>query len=216
MKFKVKELGPIRQAEFEVGELTTVSGLNNTGKTYITHAVFGFLDYFEHNYDIPLSNEKFSKLLRDGKIVVDLKRIHNERGKHASKAAAIYSKRIADIFGSSDSLFRNTQVEVSGLAQGADLEGTSYKHRWGTKERPVVEVRKDKGSTDLIVSLLIETDEEDSAPVDFSRHFISRAIKDIVFRGVIPKPFVSSAERTGRDISKGTRLHSKPTDRGFG
>lgn len=200
MKFKVKELGPIRQAEFEVGELTTVSGLNNTGKTYITHAMFGFLDYFEHHYDIPLSNDKFSTLLRDGKVILDLKRVHDERGRHVSKAASRYSKEIADIFGSSDALFENTEVEVSDLPQNSKLAEISYQTRWGTKERPVVEVRKEKGSTELIVSLLIETDAEDTAPVDFSRHFISRAIKDIVFGGVIPKPFVSSAERTGAAI----------------
>lgn len=44
MKFTFKNLGPIKDAELELGELTIIAGRNNTGKTYIAHALYGFLD----------------------------------------------------------------------------------------------------------------------------------------------------------------------------
>ena len=42
-KFLFKNLGPIKEAELELGDLTIIAGRNNTGKTYIAYALYGFL-----------------------------------------------------------------------------------------------------------------------------------------------------------------------------
>ncbi len=46
MKFKFENLGPIDNAELELGDLTVIAGRNNTGKTYLAHTVYGFLSEF--------------------------------------------------------------------------------------------------------------------------------------------------------------------------
>ena len=33
------------EAEFEVGDLTLICGENNTGKTYATYSLYGYLDF---------------------------------------------------------------------------------------------------------------------------------------------------------------------------
>ena len=43
MKFTFENLGPIEKAELELGDLTLIAGRNNTGKTYVAHALYGFL-----------------------------------------------------------------------------------------------------------------------------------------------------------------------------
>lgn len=43
MKFRFRHLGPIREAEIEFGDLTILAGRNNTGKTYLAYALYGFL-----------------------------------------------------------------------------------------------------------------------------------------------------------------------------
>lgn len=43
MNFSFQNLGPIEEAKLELGDLTIVAGRNNTGKTYIAHALYGFL-----------------------------------------------------------------------------------------------------------------------------------------------------------------------------
>ena len=43
MKFTFKNLGPINNASLELGDLTLIAGLNNTGKSYIAYAIYGFL-----------------------------------------------------------------------------------------------------------------------------------------------------------------------------
>ena len=47
LKFTFSKLGPIKKAEMELGNLTVVAGGNNTGKTYLTYAVYGFLRWLE-------------------------------------------------------------------------------------------------------------------------------------------------------------------------
>ena len=49
MKVKVENLGILRTAEFEVGDLTIIYGKNNTGKTYAVYALYGFLENFIRN-----------------------------------------------------------------------------------------------------------------------------------------------------------------------
>ena len=44
MKVTLENLGVIKHAEFELGDLTLICGRNNTGKTYATHAVYGFFE----------------------------------------------------------------------------------------------------------------------------------------------------------------------------
>ena len=44
MKITLENLGALRYGEFELGDMTIICGENNTGKTYVTYALFGFLD----------------------------------------------------------------------------------------------------------------------------------------------------------------------------
>jgi len=49
MYFELKNIGAIKEAKIELGKLTVICGKNNTGKTYITYSIFGFLStFFEH------------------------------------------------------------------------------------------------------------------------------------------------------------------------
>ena len=41
--FRFKDIGPVNEAELELGDLTIIAGRNNTGKTYIAYTLYGFL-----------------------------------------------------------------------------------------------------------------------------------------------------------------------------
>ena len=43
MKFHFENLGLLDKAELELADLTIICGENNTGKTYATYAIYGFL-----------------------------------------------------------------------------------------------------------------------------------------------------------------------------
>ncbi|WP_419163377.1 AAA family ATPase [Candidatus Palauibacter sp.] len=44
MRFGFHHIGPVDAAEITLGDLTIIAGRNNTGKTYVTYALYGFLD----------------------------------------------------------------------------------------------------------------------------------------------------------------------------
>ena len=45
MKVSLKNVGMLDEADFEVGDLTIICGENNTGKTYATYSLYGYLDF---------------------------------------------------------------------------------------------------------------------------------------------------------------------------
>lgn len=49
MKIHIKNIGMLDEAEFEVGDLTLICGENNTGKTYATYSLYGYLDFINND-----------------------------------------------------------------------------------------------------------------------------------------------------------------------
>ena len=45
--FRFRNLGPVTDAELELGDLTVIAGRNNTGKTYIVYTLYGFLKMWD-------------------------------------------------------------------------------------------------------------------------------------------------------------------------
>ena len=66
MKIKVKNLGVLKQAEFELGDLTIICGANNTGKTYATYALFGFLHTWRSFFEMEIGEDKIEDLMTKG------------------------------------------------------------------------------------------------------------------------------------------------------
>ena len=46
---KFEDIGPIKKAELELGDLTIIAGQNNTGKTYLVYTLYGFLDFWKNS-----------------------------------------------------------------------------------------------------------------------------------------------------------------------
>ena len=44
--FRFRDLGPVRDAHLRLGDLTIITGRNNTGKTYIVYTLYGFIRHF--------------------------------------------------------------------------------------------------------------------------------------------------------------------------
>ena len=43
VKFRFRNIGPVKDAELDLGDLTIIAGRNNTGKTYLVYTLYGFL-----------------------------------------------------------------------------------------------------------------------------------------------------------------------------
>jgi predicted ATPase len=72
MDISIQNLGAIKQADISLGDFTIICGKNNTGKTYVTYAIYGFLDYWHHGLSIYIPPNIISEVIEKGSISVPL------------------------------------------------------------------------------------------------------------------------------------------------
>lgn len=198
MKIAIKNLGVIRQAEFTLGELTIICGENNTGKTYTTYALYGFLSFWHDVFFCDVNDEKIHQLLNRGLVELDLNDYIVDAAKVIDESCKKYTKRLSHVFASSDKFFSNSQFDVE-LDIGKIRPIENYKKVMGTAKHQLISITKEKDSNVVSVSLLVEK-EEVAIPRNVISQIVGDSLKDIIFRTFFPQPFIISAERTGAAI----------------
>lgn len=202
MKVKVKNLGVLKQAEFSLGDLTIICGGNNTGKTYATYALYGFLSTWRR-YVWPIRptrihDQGMRALLNDGVTRIDLGDYVRQADQILTATCRRYTQDLSDSFAAPEEKFKDTEFHIS-LEKGKLEElvkSTSFERRIGPRNRPFVSIATTKGSTELEVSLLV--DRQKSRIPDFIiKHAVIRTMVTSIFTQSFPHPFISSAERTG-------------------
>ena len=130
-RFLFNDLGPVEEADLELGNLTLIAGRNNTGKTYMVYALQGFLQFFDalamktmeiwsirgfFSGAIRL-NDSFlaGELLEAGivKFKVDKDVLDNDRASLFQDSAKLYSQSYLDtVFGAPLGTFESATFDV--------------------------------------------------------------------------------------------------------
>ncbi len=200
MKIKVKNLGVLKQAEFTLGDLTIICGGNNTGKTYATYALYGFLSTWQEFLSIDISSNKIEQLLTDGVIHLDLQEYVEKIDQIVAQACQLYTKQLPKVFASQAEQFKVTKFEAIldlNSITFPDNIGIETKYKLGIID--FLSITKSPGSTKTIITLLIDK-EKLSIPINIIKEMIISNMKDIIFLPLFPRPFIASAERTGSAI----------------
>jgi hypothetical protein len=198
MKITVKNLGFLKQAEFTLGDLTIVCGCNNTGKTYATYALFGFLFTWRQILVIKISTDKINQLLTEGVMRIELQEYINNSKRILAQACQSYTQELPKIFASKADRFKDTKFQVS-LDILPEFYNKPFKQITGSANVELFSLIKDAKTTELVVTLLVEKDQV-KIPSDMLKYAIADSIKDIIFSPLLPRPFIASAERTGAAI----------------
>ena len=198
MKVKVKNLGPLKQAEFVLDDLTIICGGNNTGKTYATYALFGFLYSWEEFLSIEIDSQKINQLLDQGVIRLEIQEYVDKIDEIISQACREYTQKLPRIFASSESRFKNTEFDII-----IDINNVRFLDKFESITRlpstGFFLMTKVAESMQLIVTLLDGRERVD-IPIKMLSVLISDALKKIIFKKILPNPFIASAERTGAAI----------------
>ena len=127
MKFYFRNIGPIRKAELELGDLTIIAGRNNTGKTYLVYTLYGFLQRWRgwpgiESYFLDEANPATinvghvgMKLMEEGQYRCEINHanLHKDRQAAISMLARAFSYRqISNVFSSSRKNFENASIHV--------------------------------------------------------------------------------------------------------
>lgn len=136
MKITVQNVGPIKNASVEIGNLTVICGKNNTGKTYLTYAVsellmilsMGLFNKSTKNIDFDnITKELISK----GKYTLPLNIIEKELRNVVDNHTELGLKRLANLFAMNEQEFKNSKVflektETDFLQKGIENKKFTY------------------------------------------------------------------------------------------
>ncbi|MEG4022602.1 AAA family ATPase [Microcoleus sp. S13C4] len=198
MKIKIKNLGALKQAEFTLGDLTIICGGNNTGKTYATYALFGFLSTWQDRFPIKINADKIDLLLADGVVRLDIPEYVEQTEKILAEGCHAYTKELPKIFAAPSERFKETKFQVSLDTTNIDLS-TQFDLKIGSGEASLFSITKKQKSTELFVTLLVEK-EKVKIPREILELIIADALKNMIFAQLFPRPFIASSERTGAAI----------------
>lgn len=198
MKFEIENLGPLKNAAFELGAFTMICGHNNTGKTYATYAMYGFLSFWQSAYTIPVDSSYVTTLFETGGVQIPLDSFRKNRNSYLEVASREYTKSLARVFAANPKNFSEAKVLVS-LSQPESCPARSLKRRYGTPKKQFFQIAKGTEEDHVNVSLLVQDglDELDRESVQST---IGDAIQDLLYGHLFPNPFIASAERTGAAI----------------
>ena len=125
--FTFHNIGPIAQADLELGDLTVIAGRNNTGKTYLVYTLYGFLkmsrqtarfsiDYGPEFMDGTSAVDNITEsLLTSGqaRYAIDEQEFNKSRETLLEHVARSFSEEgLAGVFSHNKDAFRGASIEV--------------------------------------------------------------------------------------------------------
>ncbi|MBF0308700.1 MAG: hypothetical protein HQL56_04135, partial [Magnetococcales bacterium] len=114
VKITLSNLGPLRYAEFEPGPFTIICGENNTGKTYATYALFGFLNFWhEGGVAFPVPDQEVDTLLKQGTLKLPIASLLKQVNPFLEDISDQFSKKLRVVFAADASFFPLAKIRVT-------------------------------------------------------------------------------------------------------
>ena len=199
MKISVKNLGVLKQAEFELGELTLICGGNNTGKTYATYALFGFLQHWKSFLEVAIPNQTINTLLTGDVTRINIALKVDDILRQGCQK---YTRQLSKLFASRPEHFKNTAFQVWLEPKTmSSIKSRAIEHIVQFAEGPSPYLVKAKGEEELVISLLMPIEGgKRSLTSEWIKKIISDKVIELLFDKLFPQPFIASTERTGAAI----------------
>lgn len=195
MQIEIQNLGEIKKASIEVKPLTILSGPNNSGKTYISYALYGFLRQVHSGLDISDSLDLSTRIRSEKNFVISTNEMKDFFQKVVSKCAVNYSENIKDLFNAADGFFDKVVFKPDLPIKELRIEN-SKATGIGRSEDSVFELQFDEEKQEI---RFVTKDEEElpNTPFFIIDSFIDKALANSIsgIKGV--RPFIITAERLG-------------------
>lgn len=217
MKVKIKNIGLLDETEFEVGCLTMICGENNTGKTYATYSLYGYLEYIANNNDKYIVLDRVAKdLLRryldgafsnnisikDTSVQISTNTIKDISEHLFQGVNQEYKKSLAEIMAGKDDDFNDSEFQIDAVEKInsyiATIDDAEKRKKVvdffsRSKEFELLEINKDCLLFDF-KKIKAQLNEKEVAS---NRQILLLILLNYVVSNLYPRAFILSAERTG-------------------
>ena len=194
---RLKNIGILKQAKFSLGDLTLICGENNTGKTYATYALYGFLQSWSRFSPILISEDQIRNLLTHGILKIELTRYVEQTNQTLIDACKRYPKQLDEVFAAPEGTFHNSEFHID-IGEN-NVRNKEINGRIRTSQDGNFDYSKHKDNEILTVRIEIKKDERKIDPY-FARIIVELIILRAFFSDFLPRPFICSVERTGTAI----------------
>ncbi|MBP9742893.1 MAG: AAA family ATPase [Burkholderiales bacterium] len=219
MKITIKNIGIFEHVEYELGDLNIICGGNNTGKTYATYALYGFLDYWKNSIRhyspliyAPISQKLITQLMETGSISIPLVCDQITIDEIMNKICNVYSQQVLPkIFATKQEYFKDSLFLINIPVSELKLLET-YDKKWQSSTgNELFQIVKESGKKEIVVTMLVNQNKVNDQDIqnntlntveNIIKSFINIAYAKIMFSHTIPDVFIASAERTGAVIFK--------------
>ena len=201
MRFGIKNLGPIKDANIEIGDLTIICGKNNCGKTYLTYSIYIFLTKFCEFFTADFSKNYVEKLLKHGSCTIDLADVLQKYFSDIEKAVVRFKPFLTW------ALAIRKEHENTNFNFGVDfvkedffdiLLMTKISNKWRITEACSFLSNKNKSST--IMTFELENKEEFLPPKNVLCDRFNKLVSYFLTFVIIPDAFSLTGERSGISI----------------
>lgn len=201
MTVTVEELGQLKYAEMKVSDFTIITGLNNSGKTYMTYALYGFLRFWQQGFMLPLDENDMKALSLGKKIHIDLNNYLREAQTIVDTACTEYQHQLHKLFASRERLFEKATFRIALSGSDLRIDTEDFNRLISSSGEATEGFSLVKSSNQDILTVSFFSKNTDNVtpdiPIFVIKRFIGNALKEILFKKVFPPVFISSAERTG-------------------
>lgn len=197
MKFAIENLGKIQKSALDLNKITIVCGHNNTSKTHLSYAIYGYYKIFTNAFSQVMSEKERVAFRKSGKLEVPKTECNSIAKKIAEQFNAMFVEYLPNIYSVPEENLKKSKVtgifneiEPAALHRSlpAELNDKVYKIT----------------ATDAGDSITIER-ESKSMKLTRGRSYLSRVgldaiLKKVLFSESMPRPFVITSERSGISI----------------
>lgn len=205
IRFRFRNIGPVKNAELELGDLTVIAGRNNTGKTYIVYTLYGFLKMWEtwprpsrflvrrkrfESY-LPDLQRIAEELTHDGRSTFSLNRekLGRQRTALIEEMTRDFSEQaVSNIFSSQRGAFERSSIEVLYNGNNSDCEPFKKEVAKGV----FLSIAYNGDSAVVSIDKVRQ-----QYPVPQLKFVVGDFYVQFLLRGQFPNPFILSAERFG-------------------
>lgn len=202
MKIEIRDLGALKCADFTINDLTIISGANNSGKTYATYALYGYLKLWRRYFSFKsLLSHLVDELNKQGAAELSVDLLEKNFPKLEKQACEKYVSELHRVLAGtekylSDAHFRLTSKPFEGFRKHG------FEHRAVRANTSLFRVSYQGGSSPIRITLLTELSklQNPGETTQLGIDFLNNVLLDQLLGPVYPEIFIASAERTGATI----------------
>jgi predicted ATPase len=202
MNIEIRELGALKCAEFTINELTIISGANNSGKTYATYALYGYLKLWRQFFTFkPVIEGLVEDLNFLGAAELSVDALAKQFDRLEKKACDYYVSNLHRILAGNEKFLTDVHFRLTSKPF-ENFRSEPFEHTATRANTSLFRISYDGGSSPIRITLLTELSKLQNASetTRLAIDFLNETLKEQVLGKVYPDIFIASAERTGATI----------------